>query len=899
MFKSLKAILFFSLLCQPIFANVGDLEIKLLNGGKKELNAGSNINVLIMLTNRSSTDKELQIRLSNKGYGWKLISDYSSIRIDKTSSTNKILGIQIPNNWDAGDFTIELEALEKPAMQSFGLLKIPITILPRYEIDVSKLKAPHYLFAGDTVSAFYLIQNLSNLAISVKATIAQGTQIKTNYLDIPKDSSVVYSSVVNISKSIDTYTQQSIVLTASIKDKPETEKTVYSSFDVFPVGNSKFDKYNRFPVKISGVVASSNRFGKQVYSEMYDIRGIGMLGKKNDKKLDIHLRGPDRSGNPLFGMNEEYYLKYTSPNLVVSIGDNNFGLSELTESSRNALGVEVMYKIKKLSIGSYYNHPKYYPLIKEIYSAYTSYTINPKNILAAGFLNKTDTAKNASQLMTVSAVLSPYEWISTNTEVAFGQSKAKVTKAYRTALHLRYSVFSLNGSYTFAEPDFPGYFSNSLRMHVGGSVSLKKFNVSLNYGINSSNMALDTLYANAPFSENLSFTTGFRITPFNTLTLGGFKMTIKDKSPVPLFNYSKSNGQIGIQNKFGRLGLKVQGELGKMENKLASKSEGLTVFYNGNASLLYSVSRTLSTSLFATYQGGQQMVTGFDQFYYGGSLMANLKERFQISVQYNSNYEWRYYTSDRSLFSLNMNGRINDRNELGISANYNLMKNTLNTKEYNLQLKYNHTLNVPISKKKNVGSLTGKILNHGVDKVSGIRVNLNGIVTITDKDGNFKFPTIPIGTYMLGVDASSFGLNAVPEIAGQNLITIEPSVVTRYEFAMTKSARVIGQLVVQEDEKAGQKGYIPVKEQIEKLIIEASNGTETFRILTDRDGNFVFEDLRPGSWQIKIYPKGLPQGYSLVTGQYNLNLVSGKSEKLEVLIKKQARVIIFQKTTIK
>ncbi|MDP4276366.1 MAG: hypothetical protein Q8914_01915 [Bacteroidota bacterium] len=896
MLRIVKTILICFFICSSVLAETSNLELKLLNGGKKEVDAGVNMNVLIMITNRADTDKEVQIRLNNNEDNLKLIADYSSIHVDKRTSISKIIGIQIPYNIKAGTSTIKLEAIEKTESTAFGEIVIPINIKPRYEIAIIKLKSPQYVFSGDTLSVYYSIENLSNLDAVVNATVINGTQTKVSELKIPKGSSTISRYFVSVPKNISTHTQQSVIITAAIVDKPETEATTYISYDVFPSQNVKFDKYERFPIKVSGITASTNRYGKNIYSSIFDIQGLGTIGSKNDKKLDIHLRGPDRTGDPLFGLNDEYYLKYDAPRINITLGDYNYGLSNLTESSRNGRGVRIQYNTKKWSIGSYYNSPRYYPLIKQIIAVYSDYNFNPKNGFSVGALTKVDSTNQSIQLYTLSAFNSPFRWLKTDGEVAFGQNLSKLVKAYRGSLQINFPNLSSNVNYMCAEPNFPGFVSNSLRLNSGITYQFKKVTISANYDQNSTNMALDTLYSNMPFSKNISLTSSFRITPQNSISLGGYVMSMKDQSPNPLFDYKKTNGRLSVQSKIGHLNMVLMGDFGKMENLLDKTSNKQSLFYNGTLSMIYFLNKDITASSYGSYQGGQQMVTGYERFYYGGSLMGNIKDRLAVTFQYNSNYEWRYYTSDRSLLSLNLDWHINANNDLSLMGNYNLIKNTLDAKEYNIQLRYAHTIHMPVAKKKDVGSVNGMVINHGVDKVNGIRLSLNGIFTITDKNGNFKFPVVPIGNYVMFVDASSFGLDATTEIPGPFLIKVEAGKVTNFDFAMTKSGRIAGRIIIQEDERVSQKGFIPVKEQLDKLIIEASNGTEVFRVYTDQEQAFRFNDLRPGNWEVKVYSKGLPQGYQLVKNTFNIILTSGKEENIDVFIKKKARQIQFQKT---
>jgi hypothetical protein len=893
------ALCFIALFCLTAYAS-NELEMKVVSGSKRVADPGSSINVFVRLINHTNTDRAVQIKLNASSGNWKLISDCSSITVAKNTTISKIVGIQVPGKQRAGDSQFEMEGVELAKGTSFGKESIAITVNPKFEIDAYRLGENKYLFAGDTLTINHIVRNLSNTDVTVKTTIIDGVESKIKLIQIPQDSSINSKYVLHSPKSISNYTQQSIVFLASIVDRPESEKSISSTIDVFPTNNSgKFDRYNRFPVRIAGVGVVSNRMGRPTYGTMFDVHGMGTLGTKNDRSLEFHLRGPDRSGDPLFGQNSEFNLRYRTPGLDLSVGDGSFGLSDLTESSRNGTGLKLQLQKKGWSLGSYFNKPRYYPLVTEVYAAYMGYKINLDNTFQIGALSKKDTANRQTLLFSATASNKLFKYFDTEFEYAMGKSLTGISKAYRGSIMLQKGILSASVNYLHSDPNFCGYVFNSTRLFSGASIQLKRLFLSANYEINQTNFAFDTLTANLPYSKSISMALGYRFKSSSSISIGGYQVSLEDRSNHPLFNYTKTNGRISLQTRMKRVGLNLMGDWGQMENRLKTTDMGPSLAYNATANLSYDITELFSISSFGTYQGGQENVTGSDQFYYGGNLSGNIGQRFSFSLQYNSNYEWRYYTSDRSLFSLNLYGRLNDNNEFNLSADRNLMKNSLHNKEYNVRLRYTYTLNTPISKKKDIGSVTGKIINHGVSKVGGIRLNLDGRVTITDNDGNFKFPAVPIGSSVLAIDVSSLGLNVVTEQPGPIQVTIESGKVTKLEITLTKSARIEGKITVLEDEKVGQKGYIPVKDPLEKLIVEASNGVEVFRVFSDADQRFRFEDLRPGSWQVKAYPTGLPQGYQLVNALFNVQLKSGETDKVEITVQKKARQVQFQKAVKK
>ena len=103
----------------------------------------------------------------------------------------------------------------------------------------------------------------------------------------------------------------------------------------------------------------------------------------------------------------------------------------------------------------------------------------------------------------------------------------------------------------------------------------KKIDLSANYDYNYSNIELDTLYANAPFSQNLYFSANYRIQSNNSVNLAMFMRNREDRSDPKLFDYTEYTGRLTVQNKIGRLGSTIYGELGKFRNHLEFKLDDL------------------------------------------------------------------------------------------------------------------------------------------------------------------------------------------------------------------------------------------------------------------------------------------------------------------------------------
>lgn len=887
---------FFILFLTTSFVKAEGISFKILNNVVKEVQAGTSVNLMAQFSNQEAREQLVEVRIKADEAGWKLLTDYSSLILPAGKNIRKIVGIFVPYSQTAGSVAVVLEVVEKTSGRVISTESYEFAVQPRYVVAMDVVSAPTQLFAGDTSSIVFLLRNESNLDVETKFSLRVGGEVMSEIIPIRKDGSHLYRYPIKVEKKLAANEQRSIMANVSIDGMDGTYKSTHLQMDVFRVGQEKFDAYNRYNINITGIGAVTTAYGNPIYSGMFDVNGSGFLGNpESNRQLDFKIRGPNRNGNPLFGMNDEYFARYASKLLEVSLGDYNYGMSNLTESSRSGRGVGLLVNLNQFSIGGYYSIPRYYPLIRQIYSGYAMYKWNEKNEVKAGILSKLDTLNHLVSMVSVSARNRFFPWLNTNFEISLGETGSKLQKAYRVGVSVSSKRVGSSVDYTYADTDFPGYFKNTQRLFSYLTFNFSPLTLSLNFNTSRTNQALDTLASKPPITQGAGVTTNVRFLKYFSLNLGGMMSSSKEDSPVPLFDYQRYNGRLGLNANFNKFGLTLHGDGGKLRNYLVDNGTTMTNFFTVNLSSYVSIKNYFMASGNVSYQAGQKGITGSETMYYGISLATDFSEKYSFSLSYNSNFEWMYYSSDRNLLSLSLNAAINDNNKVAFTSNYNLMKNTLDNKTFNAQLRFTHTLRVPISKKKDVGALIGKLVNMGVESVAGVRVSLGGRIAITDKDGNFKLGGIPVGEQTLIVDGTSFGLHTIPERAGPYVVEIIPAKTINFELSVTKSARIEGVFQVEEDQRANQKGFIQVNERLERLVVEASSDKETYRVLSDVDGGFQFEDLRPGIWNVKVYPNGLPKGYNLLTPQFSITLAPEQNEKIVVKVEKKARQIQFQR----
>jgi len=279
--------------------------------------------------------------------------------------------------------------------------------------------------------------------------------------------------------------------------------------------------------------------------------------------------------------------------------------------------------------------------------------------------------------------------------------------------------------------------------------------------------------------------------------------------------------------------------------------------------------------------------------YYGGAVKYN-SNMIRFQAKYQSNYLIEEFYKDRSILNAGITILPARNHEISALASYNLIKNTFDQKVFRFFIKYTYTLQMPVRRKKDIGSLEGQIINNGIPSVAGMVISFGGNSAITDEQGKFYIPVVKAGENYLFVNDSKAGLHAIPETPGPYKIMILPGETNVFQLTYTRSSSISGKIVIEEDEQTDGRNYITYNQKFENVILEVKKDEEVFRVISNEQGEFNFNDLRPGEWNVKIYKNGIPAGYELLTDQFTISLKASENRVIEVKVKKMARKVKFQ-----
>jgi len=880
-----------------VFAQNSQFKIQGVNDTKRSLSPGSLSNIAIKLGNNTSEEMQVFLKIENPP-GWRCFSVMKTIPVPGQQSILKILSFSIPESSPAGDYSVRIEAYSKQG-QKIGTMQIPVTINPRYELNVKLIHAPEYVSAGDTFPVQFVVQNLSNSRVGIE-TLLKGTgdNEKMNFSLMP-DSSIYISRKMKAESGILKSVRKNIILTAALDSMPAVYASAHHFYMVIPSGNTRVDPYNRIPVQFSTLFVSDNSQGERLYATLYDITGSGFLDDKKTRSINFKLQGPDRRGKPLYGINDDYFVEFNSPKSRFILGDQTYKLSYLTEYSRYGRGGLAEYSFHQFTIGSFITFPRYYPGIKREVSVYAGYTPSGNNLkLNAGYLSKLNRTGDAASLITLNGKASLFSWASVDWEYAVGLLNKEYSQAVKTELRVSFKPLRLFYSYMLSEKGFPGYFTDTRYRQVNGNLRLSgKMNVSSGYSNTHQNTALDTLYSSVPYSKNLSFSFNYRISKNAGISFGYEDRNRQDRMKPMKFNYNENSMRLLLNKQIKDYRFDFLGKYGKTENLLIPRGQRLNNMYYGRLTTTYQPSNKTKISSFVSYQeNNRYQDNGRKNWQYGVSANTSVRTKMNLAINYQSSYNLEEYYRNRSILDGRLSYAPDKNNRIDLSGRYSLVKNALDVKEFAWMIRYVRNLNVPVSKKKNIGKLSGRVTGRGVENLEGMVLSLGADKAVSDKKGNYRFPVLAAGTYYMMVDYSKAGVNVISGIPGPYLVDIQPGKETKFDFELTLSSRITGQIVIEKKASTDDKKYAGARDQLGKLMIEARKEGEMFRTFTNEDGTFAFENLRPGKWTVQVYDRGIPKEYELVTPLFSIDLAPGHTEQLEVKIKEKLRRIKFQKS---
>ncbi|KFF25023.1 COG1470 family protein [Chryseobacterium vrystaatense] len=882
----------------------------LLASKKDSLIPGMSTSISFALENTSAENKIYDLSVSASSSFLSPILEKAEFKIAAHEKTVFIVPIRIAAEAAQGVYSIILQGKDRDNGTKFTQT-LKVIISGNRKLTLTPLNSPEFIRAGETIHASFLLKNSGN--VTEKLVLESKNAVVNHEASItlaPNESKVINISKATLAE-LGQNEFQNLNLSAYSQDNPKENQIAYVTVKIISVKPVENDIYHRLPVSASLAFIGMKNMGIYDNGFQGEIYGKGTLDKENKNQIEFHAVTANPVEFSSFTQYEEYFINYKRNNFFVHLGDKTYSASYLTEFARYGRGAEIRYDFKKFSVGGFYNRPRFFRDIKDEFNVYSTYKVGKESEITAGYLHKTPEKgeMNFGNIRLDSEAHLPYTAgkfkISKNIvlsgEASYSKTELLEGTAYMAQAQATFDRFNGYLMYMRASPKFAGYFTNTSTFNGNLQYKLsKKISVFGNYIRDAKNFQRDTLFYAAPYRDFLQYGIQYKYIKSGMLTLYNGFQKYQDRLEPKQFDYYEKYFKVSIDQQIGMFQVNLQGQFGKTNNYL-SGFNGNSSFYTTNIS--FEKFKT-SFNIYASYAiTSRYQMQNDKQLYYGARLFSRFSDKTSLSIFYQNNYMPEEYFRDRNLFEVLLHQQLFPGSELDVSGRYSLQRGELGNKDFIFSLRYTLRLNMPVQKIAEYTSLSGNISNLGVKKTEGIRLMMGNHLSVTDKDGNYVFKNIVPGEYFLEIDRSTADINDITNVsfpAHLNLINKENT----FNFGLTEASTIKGNIELSEHDDKGQPSFIQYqtitdKKKKQSIIVEVTNGEQTYRKAVLIGENFDFTYLRPGDWKIKLYRNGLDKRYKIATDSFQYNIKPAETQNVSIHIVKQQSEIKYQQEMIK
>jgi hypothetical protein len=622
--------------------------------------------------------------------------------------------------------------------------------------------------------------------------------------------------------------------------------------------------------------------------------GTGSPGLSLDDRLDLVIRTPDIQQKSILGRRDEYQIGYSTRQYELFLGDKNFSLSPLTEYNRYGFGASGDLKLSSVTAGVFYNESRFYSPRQREVAAYAAADVVTDAQVSVNYLRKQE--QEESDIVTARSIVRLVRDSELDLEYGFGARSGDNDRAFAARWVGRGDWYSFDARYVHSGPLFPGYFSDVALKNLSVALApLNDLRLEAYYRDEERNLGRDSNLVAAPRDQYYQVGAGYA----NYFAVYFRSNNQDDLLPSARYKRRDDTWQVRAGFNLTRFMLIGSADFGMLRDKRAG------IDYPYRRYTLFSSIQPFdghTYGLSVEYSKDRDETTLEDQHRVSGGFTANIflggATRFAMSIF--GNRTRGSVSQTYSLADVSLEHKFPFGHSLLLRGRQSIFTPSIEGKEIAYLVEYTVPIGVPIARSTVSGQLTGRVVDSEKGMpVPNVLLYAGGATAVTDRDGEYSFPSLKPDRHVLQVDMATVGLNRVTQQRLPQEVTIVGGEETRFDISLTRSVTVVGTVLLypaQEQSIADTSAPV-LKEPIGHVgaVVELSNAEEVHRRLTDNRGRYTFADIRPGKWTFKIFIGNLPDNYSFERDSFELTLVPGSStETIFKAIPRKRRVQILR-----
>jgi hypothetical protein len=827
---------------------------------------------------------------------WKLLSQRNPERVTGQKELRYFFVIGTPENAAAGDFQIDFtlrsgnEVISTPAT---------IQVQEVRKLEIFVVSHPEFIREGDTLRVQYLVRNSGNKQEKFALKTSRG-----------KIENVTDSLVLEPNSQVNVATSQIIPFTdknawESSADlsigAPDIPKEVYEvvAVPVFSSKIKKIDPYFRFPVEVGGGYLSYTYGGRTRMAYQYFASGKGYVDQKEKHQVDFVIRGPNQMVFPAAGGYDQYSVEYQyNKKTFVSAGDYILQLSNLMEYGRFGRGVKLEQQFDKLSYTAFYQKARFIQNQNQSFGGRVTYKMGRSASLGVNYESKDATFQGQrfwTNLTGISGTVRTRD-ISLETELAAGNARNKTDYGAFVRFHLARKWMTVSSNFIYAGKNFYGFYHNSLLINsnIGFNIT-KKLTLGVSGNFSNVNPSLDaTFYSISPKERSYMTFASYQLNTRNRFFAYYSIQERRDRQAPPSFYYSENFGNLSYNFDSNKFALFYQGRYGYSRNHLVSDNTARKESFSNLVQPSVRVFPWIWIGGYAEHQHTSKFSSSNvieNLFFYGGNVRVHVRQNLHANFLYRNNYAPDELYVRRSYLDASLLLDLK-RHRITVTGGRSYIPNIENKNQNTLffAVRYALKLNVPLSRKRNVGTVRGKLTGLGFAKTGNL-VQLGSHKFLTDSTGEFYFKGLAPDRYYLSVvQNESKQEGVIPNIRIPMYLDVKADSVAVIDIPFTRTGSIIGKV---DFVKPGQPGVSAVLSEKPTVLIRLSNESTSFLTELTAEGKFSFKEMKPGNWTIAAFIPGNQDRFIIEDSNRTLDIEINKTMDIVFRVKPNEKRIHF------
>lgn len=873
------------------------------------------------VTNNTDQEREFisEVKLPE---GWTLITKDYPFELEPQEYDIRLLSFFVPQTALAGKYRITYFVRDKAVPSLTGFYPIFVQVVPLIKIKAELLQAPKYVIAGDSYQVIFVITNESNIETTIR-TIANSSgnfpfNMDPNDFKLQPGESKKLNLMVETDENIQKEFKEVIQISAEVIEhiRPEDlsgeeELTEWSktavkhekfkahaiaTIDIIPRISIVEDRYHEIPGEITFKWAiEKEKYEKSGFQTK--ISGKGKLDEEGKRDLEFLFKVSDNDYESIYSSYDELFLGYKDESHKLQLGDLAYFLSSLTENYLYGRGIEGEKVFDNFYIKAYHMKTQRFRPGETQTGVHVNYLMNDKHKIAFNYLNKRVDNEENKGIASLSGTVKPIK--DTEISMEFSNSNKNKDNAFMLSTSGNKDNVFYYLKYIHADPDFPGYYtdmdfiSSSLIVFLTDRLGLETY-----FRQERNNISLNTQKGSSFVNKFYGLGCNYHLKTGTYLSFDLRSQSRVDRVPNSTIDYKEDSFRFSIGHNLKKVNLYSAVELSQIGDRLTNRTVG-SEYYMLNA--LFRPMNKVNCKGYLYWKNNGD-VNGITKHNLATGLGISYKVLERTLFHFNfKNDQYKKSVQNRSFFETELNHRLLNNHTISVFGRHFSYKDPLRRDETVFMIQYSIPFGMPVHRKKGIGGIRGKVYDiETQEPLSNVILRLNGLSAVTDKSGNFIFPSVYPGTFYLSVDRSQIDPDKMPIKKTPIEVTVKGGTDSFVEIPVGQSASFNGQVVIYQPENGGYffdaNQKLVKKGGLENLILEMTNGKEITRRITDNKGYFNFRELQPGKWTLKVYKNNIPEYHSLERDTFEFELKPGEEQSILINVLPKKRHIYFLKT---